>query len=161
MQGGIEPKIEQLLEEKFKEEDFADCFLIEIALRKNNKLEVFVDSDSGITFSTCKRLSRYLEQYLDEEQWLGEKYTLEVSSPGTDRPLELKRQYQKNIGRQLKITGKEGTEQTGKLIAVGEDTITLEYEEVYREKKKKRKKIVQQEFALESIQKAVVKVSFK
>ena len=89
----LEEKIVELLEEKFKEEEFADCFLIEIKLHKHNKLDIFLDSDTGITFQKCQRISRYLESYIDEGGWLGEKYVIEVSSPGLTRPLKLRRQY--------------------------------------------------------------------
>ena len=83
----IEAKIESLLQDKFKEEGFTDCFLLEVKLHANRKLDVFIDSDTGITFGKCQTISRYLEQYLDEEGWLGESYVLEVSSPGVGRPL--------------------------------------------------------------------------
>lgn len=160
MSGGIEAKIEGLLEEKFKEEDFSNCYLIEIIHHQNNKLEVFIDSDSGINFKTCKQISRYLEQFIDEEKWLGEKYVLEVSSPGVDRPLQLKRQYVKNIGRQLEVTNDEGEVQQGKLIEVDDEKVVIEYVEVIKEGKKKKKQTIQKEFAFDSISKAVVKVSF-
>jgi len=78
----MESKVRKLLTEKFAEEEFADCFLVATELSKKNKLEIFVDSDSGMTFDKCRKLSRYLEEFIDEEQWLGQKYTLEVSSPG-------------------------------------------------------------------------------
>ena len=74
----LEEKIVELLEEKFKEEEFTDCFLIDIKLHKHNKLDIFLDSDTGITFRKCQRISRYLESFIDEEGWLGEKYVLEV-----------------------------------------------------------------------------------
>ena len=46
----IEQKIESLLQEKLKEEEFADCFLVESKFHANNKLEVFIDSDSNMNF---------------------------------------------------------------------------------------------------------------
>jgi ribosome maturation factor RimP len=161
MAEGIATKIEQLLEVKFTEEEYSDCFLIEIAHHKNNKVEVFIDSDSGISFKTCQRISRYLEQYFDEEQWLGEKYILDVSSPGVDRPLKLTRQYIKNVGRNLEVTDQEGARQKGTLVAADEDKIVIEYIEKYKEGKKNKKRTVQKEYTYDTIQQAVVKVSFK
>ena len=99
----IEQKIEDLLSEKFKETDFDDFFIVAIKLHTNNKLEVFIDSDSSLPLSKCQQISRYLESYIDTHQWLGEKYILEVSSPGISRPLTLVRQYKKNIGRKLAV----------------------------------------------------------
>ena len=113
----VEGKITQLLEQKFKEEDYQDCFLVEVNLKGNNRLEVYIDRDEGLSISICKKISRYLEETLDSQLWLGEKYTLEVSSPGVDRPLKLRRQYIKNVGRnfEVKTTG-DGKTEKGKLI---------------------------------------------
>jgi len=95
----ISAQLTKLLEEKFQEEEFADCFIIEIKSLQNKRVEIYVDSDSGITFKKCQQLSRHLEAEIDEKGWLGEKYTLEVSSPGITRPLIFHRQYPRNIGR--------------------------------------------------------------
>ncbi|HFA47458.1 MAG TPA: hypothetical protein ENJ95_00415, partial [Bacteroidetes bacterium] len=146
----IEEKINHLLAEKFQEEDFTDCFLVGIELHKN-KLDVFIDSDSGLSLRQCQGVSRYLESYLDEEQVLGEKYTLEVSSPGLSRPLKMVRQYKKNIGRKLKIALQDGTEKTAELKAVGESSITVEEILTVREKKKKKKITVQTELPFDEI----------
>ncbi|MEM9824423.1 MAG: hypothetical protein AAF985_25280, partial [Bacteroidota bacterium] len=119
-------KIEALLAEKFQEEEFTDCFLVDLHLSASNKLEIFVDSDSGITFKKCQQISRFLEKPIDEEGWLGEKYTLEVSSPGISRPLKFQRQYPKNIGRKLEVKLLEGGTKTGKLTKVEASQIILE-----------------------------------
>lgn len=156
----IEAKIESLLEDKFKEEGFTDCFLLEVKLHANRKLDVFIDSDTGITFGKCQNISRYLEQYLDEEGWLGESYVLEVSSPGVGRPLQLLRQYPRNIGRKLEVSLKEGDKQSGTLIVVGEQSITLEEKVRVKEGKKKTTQVVQTEIPFEQIKKAIVKISF-
>lgn len=156
----IEEKIADLLDDKFKEEDFADCFLIEIKLHEHNKLDVFVDADSGMTFEKCKKLSRYLEGYLDTEGWLGPKYVLEVSSPGLSRPLKLKRQYHKNIGRKIEVTTADGTSKTGDLVAVTDESITLEEKVRVKEGKRKKTALVQTEIPFENIKKTIVQVTF-
>ena len=156
----VTQKIIDLLEKKFKEQEFEDCFLVDANLNVNNKLEIFVDADSGITFEKCRKLSRYLEQYIDEEQWLGEKYTLEVSSPGISRPLKFIRQYQKNIGRKLEVDLEDGSKKTAQLIGVKNGSIILEEKVRIKEGKKKRTEIVQTTIPFETINKAIVKVSF-
>jgi len=155
----IKEQITGLLDKKFEEEEFSDCFLVEI-VHNNTKLEVFVDSDSGITFTTCRKLSRYLEQFIDENGWLGEKYILEVSSPGITRPLVFKRQYAKNIGRKMEIKLKEGTKQKGKLVEVTEEQICLEEKVRVKEGKKKVNKVLKHEIPFENIEKAIIKISF-
>ena len=157
----IEEKINLLLTEKFQEEDFKDFFLVGIELHKNNKLDVFIDSDSGLPLDKCRQISRYLESYLDEEQWLGEKYTLEVSSPGLTRPLKLKRQYAKNIGRSLEVTLTDGTVKTAELKAVDDEGIQVEETVVVKEGKKKKKMVVQTDLHFDNIKKALVVISFK
>lgn len=156
----IEEKITDLLEELFTTEDFSDCFLVEVKLNANRKLEVFMDCDNGVTFERCQKTSRYLEKYIDEEGWLGEKYILEVSSPGIGRPLKLIRQYPRNIGRKVEVTLMEGDVKKGTLIEVNENDILLEEKVVIKEGKRKKREIVKTAIPFGSIKKTVVKVSF-
>jgi ribosome maturation factor RimP len=156
----LEGVIRQLLEEKFREQEFSDCFIIEISLSAARQLSVFIDSDSNITFEKCRKISRYLEQHLDEEGWLGEKYVLEVSSPGVDRPLKFLRQYRKNIGRKLKVKLLDGSKYTGRLTAVEGETLLIE-EKVASPGKGKKKILKETEIPLDQIKKATVIISFK
>jgi len=154
-------KIERLLADKFQHEtDFQDCFLIESKLLPTNKLEIYVDSDSGITFEKCRKISRYLEEYIDTEGWLGEKYTLEVSSPGIGRPLKFARQYPKNIGRKVEVKLIEGGKKTGTLINVSDSSITIEYKERIKEGKKKKTLVIQDEISFDEIAQTLVKITF-
>ena len=155
----VERKIEKLLLEKFKEEEYSDCFIIEV-MQNNKKLQIFIDSDSNIDFTKCRKISRYLEEYIDENNWLGEKYILEVSSPGIDRPLKFPRQYKKNIGRRLEVLTVEDEKVSGTLLETTEEGIVLEYKVRIKEGKKKRTEIVQQTIAFENIRKAIIKFSF-
>ena len=84
-------------------------------------------------------------------------YVLEVSSPGLDHPIKLKRQYAKNVGRKLSLKLMSGEEFKGKLVEVNETSL-----EVLMEKKVQKKKEVEQvNVLLEEIEKAKVLVSFK
>ncbi len=122
---GLHAAITKIAKERFKEEDLSDCFLLSIE-QNAKKLEVYVDSDDGVKFWQCQKLSRAIEEYLDESQALGEDYTLEVSSPGIDKPLQLQRQYPRNIGRELEVTLKEEEAMvTGKLLEVDEEGILI------------------------------------
>lgn len=156
----VEHKLKELLALKFQEEAFSDCFLIEIKHHSNNKVEVFLECDSGVTFEKCRKISRYLEEYLDTEGWIGEKYTLEVSSPGVGKPLKMKRQYHLNIGRKIEVKLKEGKPKTGLLVKVEEGHITLEETIRRKEGKKKITETIQTIIPFNQINKTVVKVSF-
>ncbi len=159
----IQDKIEALVSLKFEEEDFANCFLVEIKFNtSNNTLQVYIDHDVGLNIVQCRKLSRYIEEYLDESQVLGEKYVLEVSSPGLDQPLQLVRQYKKNIGRDLRIKLVDGDKVEGQIVAVTDEAVTLEKEVVTRVgKKKKKKELVQTAYPYNTIAKAKIKISFK
>jgi ribosome maturation factor RimP len=157
----IEEQIQGLLAAKFQEETFQDCFLVEINLHQGNKLEVFVDCDSGLTLDKCQQLSRYLESHIDEAGWLGESYVLEVSSPGLGRPLKLLRQYQKNIGRKVEATLKEnGSIKTGILKTVSEGGFTIEETLKVKEGNKNIKKTVLTELPFDSVKKTMIVISF-
>lgn len=155
-------QITQLLEEKYStDEDFADCFTVDIELKPGQKLNVFADCDSGMTFEKCKKLSRYLESFIDTHGWLGEKYTLEVSSPGISRPLKFVRQYQKNIGRQLEVTQTDKNRLVGLLKTVTDTHIVLSYTVIERDEKKKKKEVEMEAIIpYEQIEKALIKISF-
>ena len=145
----IEEALAKVLKELFESEEYKSCFLVEIECKPNNKVEVYIDSDEALTLGICQKISRHLEGFIDEKGWLGEKYTLEVSSPGVDRPLKYLRQYLKNVGRRLSVDTTEETKVEGKLEEVKEDRIILN---------EKDKKI---EILIENIHKAQVIVSFK
>ena len=82
-------------------------YLVEVNLRgeRGGKiLEVFVDTDAGISANDLTTVSRSLSEELDRRDIVHGKYRLEVSSPGLGRPLKLPRQFAKNIGRKLDVT---------------------------------------------------------
>jgi ribosome maturation factor RimP len=109
-----------------------EAFLVDLTLRGERKtqvLEVFVDTDGGITADRCAAISRDLSARLDLENLLSSRYNLIVSSPGLDRPLKLRRQYKKNVGRNLKIrfVSAAGLQNfVGRLVEVSEEAITLQ-----------------------------------
>lgn len=156
----MEETITDLLEEFFAaEEEFKDCFVVEVD-HSNKKLDVYVDSDSAMTFAKCQRISRYLEAYLDEEKPLGEEYILNVSSPGVDRPLKFHRQYVKNIGRKLEVTTTEGETLTGELKAATPTEIVLEAKRRIKEGKRKKTVVEDVTVTRDAIKKSIVKISF-
>ncbi len=161
----VESQIEQYVLEKFEEEGYQDFFLLEVKHNPtNNKVVVYVDSDSAMTLERSAKLNRYLQNKIDEAGFLGEKYVLDVSSPGVDSPLKLLRQYKKNIGRTLEVTFQEGEKdkkQKGLLMEVDEKHILLQYDIKEKQGKKKITTTVEKEIPFDIIQKAIVKISFK
>jgi len=118
--------IQEALDVLFAEGPLADCFVVEIVPSGRRGVTVFFDSDSGVTLEKCTKVSRFLEQRLDEQEFQGGEYVLDVSSPGVDRPLTLWRQYPRHKGRNLTVVMKEGANIEGKLTDVGVENIMLE-----------------------------------
>ncbi len=73
-------------------------------------IRVYFDSMHGITIEHCRIFSRQMEEVIEMEKFLGDNYILEVSSPGLDRPITEKWQFQKNVGRLMRVTFKENGE---------------------------------------------------
>jgi ribosome maturation factor RimP len=103
--------------------------------RAKIKITVLLDSDAGISIDECATISRRLGQRLEELNWIENAYTLEVSSPGVDFPLTLRRQYPRHVGRTLVVSLRDGSTRTGRLDAVTDDHLML-LEETLRGKKK-------------------------
>lgn len=101
--------IETLIHSVFKEGRCGDFYVVDIEIKGNNQIVVFVDGDAGLSLENCKKISRTLEAVLDEEPTLGGIYSLEISSPGVTRPLKFLRQYIKHVGRLLQIKMLDGT----------------------------------------------------
>ncbi len=151
--------LKEIVEGFFEEEGYTDCFYVSDRI-SGNKIEIFIDSDEGISFSICKRVSRAVEAVLDESLEFGEKYTLDISSPGVGTPLSMPRQYIKNIGRNIEVSYDEGKVK-GLLKSANDNEIVVEYEETIKEGKKKKKHIIEKEISFDRIDKAKIKISFK
>lgn len=110
-----------------------DVDLVDIELKGkpgNQVLKIFVDMDGGIEVGRCQRISREISDLLDMKDLMPGKYRLEVSSPGFDRPLKVSRDFQRNLGRKIRVIVSiaEGTENiaVGKIVAVDNDSIVIE-----------------------------------
>lgn len=152
----IEQKVSELVEQKIA--DRPDLFLVDVKMHPNGKLIVLMDGDQGIGIADCAAISRHVGFHLEEESVIENAYNLEVSSPGIDTPLKLKRQYEKNIGRNIAIKLTDSGKREGKLLQVAEEGITIE--EIIKEK---GKKAVQTESLIpfDQITETKVLISFK
>ena len=93
------------------------------------RLSVFVDTDDGISVARCTEISRRLIGLAVLDNLLGERYRLEVSSPGVERPLKTEREFRRKIGKELEILFVEGDKDRklrGKLLAVFGEEILLQ-----------------------------------
>jgi ribosome maturation factor RimP len=111
--------------------DSFNAFIVDIVLRgerTSKVIEIYVDSDAGITLDECTEISRRLSEKMDEADLIPGRYRMDVSSPGLDRPLKLLRQYHRNVGRTCKVkytTEGKKVVLEGKLEKVTENNISV------------------------------------
>jgi len=152
----VEKRVIELIEEKIS--DRPELFLVEVKMLPNNKLIIHVDGDEGISIQDCAAISRHVGFHLEEENTIEKAYNLEVSSPGVGEPLKLKRQYEKNIGRDLSIKLAGGELKEGKLLEMNDTSITIEAK--VKEKGKKAQ-LVETSIDFDNILETKVLISFK
>ena len=102
---GLEPEVELLLAEV-----------------QGSVLRIFIDHPDGVTLALCERVTGHLNDYR-------ERYSLEVSSPGTDRPLTKPQHYSRFLGRRARVRLRDARDGhrslTGELVGASDQEITI------------------------------------
>ncbi len=92
-------------------------------------VRLFIDKEGGVTVDDCADVSRQVSAIFDVEDPIADKYNLEVSSPGLDRPLFTLPQFERYIGQDiavhLRIPVMERRKWQGKLERIENDMVTL------------------------------------
>ena len=99
----IKQQFLDLIEKPLQQEG---CELVDIVLsryRNNWTLRLFVFSDNGTTIDECARISRIVRDIIEGTTLFESGYTLEVSSPGLDRPLTTARDFKHRVGETVRI----------------------------------------------------------
>lgn len=150
-------QIQELIADRLVEKN---CFVVYLDVKPGNNIQLELDSPNGLSISDCIDFSRQIEHNLDRE---AEDFELHVSSPGLDKPLRVFQQYQKNIGRDIKVVLLDDKKVEGKLEEVNESEIKLTYTltEKIEGKKKKLKKIVEEIIPFTNIKETTIIISFK
>lgn len=133
-----------------------NAYLIDIIVRGSTQkrvIEIYVDTESGITLDQCGVVSHDIGELLESNEVFSGQYRLEVSSPGAARPLEYPWQYRRHTGRLLKVDLTDGTQKQGRLTGVGDTSFTLE------EMLKKRETTLT-EIPFDSVKRAVVELEW-
>ena len=99
-------------------------------------IRVFVDSPEGLPISRCVEISRLIEGNLDRDL---QDFALQVSTPGLDQPLKIRPQYDKNVGRGVKVQMHDGRSVEGVLTEVEDAGIVVEHKEKKRIEGRKAK----------------------
>lgn len=111
----------------------ADLIDIELKGKRGNQLlRIYVDTETGISLDLCEILSREISDLLDRKDIFKDRYRLEVSSPGIERPLRNSKDFKRHITRRVELqfdqNDKGLSKATGIIKAVNEDSIELEVE---------------------------------
>jgi len=149
----ITDQISQLVTPAVEAQGF---FLEEVQLVSPGKHRIvtcIVDGESSLNMDQVTAVSRAISELLDEAPFMGETpFTLEVTSPGVDRPLTKPRHFAKNHDRLLKVVKLDGDVVTGRIAANSESEVTLTVTD-----KKEVKEVV---VAFADIKRATVEIEF-
>jgi ribosome maturation factor RimP len=130
----------------------AGFFLEEVHIATPGKHRIvtcIVDGESALNLDQVTSVSRDISALLDEAPFMGETpFTLEVTSPGVDRPLTKPRHFKKNKDRLLRIVKTDGSVVTGRIKESSDSTVTLTEKET------------DFDVALSDIKKALVEIEF-
>jgi ribosome maturation factor RimP len=98
--------------------------------RGNGFLRLYIDAAAGITLDDCERVSRAVSEVLDAEDPIPGQYTLEVSSPGLERPLRTAEHFARFVGETVSVETVQAIEGRrrfkGALTAAGAGTVEVE-----------------------------------
>ena len=127
---------------------------VHVATPGNHRIVTcIVDGDIALNLDQVTSVSRVISELLDEAAFMGETpFTLEVTSPGVDRPLTQPRHFAKNVDRLLKIVKLDGSEVTGRILSNTDQDVTLTVTI--------KKETVEQTVPLADIKRAVVEIEF-
>lgn len=145
-------QIEEIVKRHIRDTDW---FVVDLFIKQDNSIYLFIDKPGGITLDECVHLSRAIEKELNRDK---EDFELNISSPGLDMPLRVPLQYSNHIGHKIKIEKKDGTQLRGKILAFENLTLTLETEE---KAKKKKMQPVKTEIHYNDIKQAKLIIEFK
>lgn len=149
-------KILSLVDEVLTE----DQFIVELEIDAANRIYIEVDDKTApISISDCIKVSRGVEHNLDREE---EDFSLEVTSPGLDRPFKVFDQYLKNVGRPVMVKDAEGRVHKGTLTEANPEVIALEFKEKRRIEGRKAKEWVTEKISIpmEDIKETRIEIVF-
>lgn len=130
---GYEERTRALLED-FANSEGLEVVDVEFVKEAGNwYLRIYIDKDGGVDIYDCEKISKYIDPILDDEDYISQSYTLEVSSPGLTRELKTDRDLQRHLGDYVQIrlynSIRKSKELIGTLVDYDELYLTLMFEE--------------------------------
>ena len=108
--GEIAPQVER---------DLPGVEVLAVELASPDRFVVYVDHPEGVDHALCVRVTDLLRDYL-------RRYTVDVSSPGTDRPLRKPTHFARAVGRRVKVRTDDRRRMSGEVVAVDETHVTVD-----------------------------------
>jgi ribosome maturation factor RimP len=146
----VKSDIENIIEHYLADQP---VFLVEVQVKKGNVINIFIDSDKGVTIDECVKITRLIESKYDRDI---EDYELRVSSPGIERPLVMNRQYNKYLDREIEVITNAEIKKKGTLKSISGEGI-----EMAVKMGKKEKEISLEKILFSDIKEAKAVISFK
>ena len=135
MANRVEQMVETLAEDLLKDTVF-EIVDVEYVKERDWYLRIYIDKEGGIGLDDCQEVSRLLDEAIEKQNILNDKYILEVSSPGIDRILKKEKDYRRELGKDVDVTlykAIDGKKQfTGKLTGFSSDSITLDEDKEFK-----------------------------
>ena len=93
--------------------------VLAVELTSPERFTVYVDHVGGVDHALCERVTNVLRAYLRE-------YSVDVSSPGVERPLRKQAHFRNAVGRRVALRTSERNRLRGEVVAVGERSVTVQ-----------------------------------
>jgi ribosome maturation factor RimP len=153
-------KVEKLAKERIDELDNG-LFIVDLSISSSNVISIELDKYEGnVSVDDCIRVSRNVEHNLDREE---QDFELSVSSAGLDKGLRVFPQYEKNIGREVKVKLNEGGSIQGIMTEATPESITVQTTRKERIEGRKKKETIIEDHVLkmDEIKETKIVISFK
>ncbi len=129
MANRIETAVEKIAEEILANTEY-ELVDVEYVKERDWFLRVYIDKEGGIGLDDCQEVSGLLDDKIEEQNIINDRYILEVSSPGLDRALKKEKDFKREMGKMIDITlykAIDGEKMiTGKLTGYTKDNITID-----------------------------------
>ncbi|GAB4185469.1 MAG: ribosome maturation factor RimP [Calditrichia bacterium] len=127
----MEDRIAKIVEDIVASENI---YLVDFEVKGSKsrpKIFIYIDTMDGVTIDQCEKVNRMVQAELDALEDFPMEYSLDVSSPGIDKPLKFLWQYKKNIGRNVRVSFNDSNGQTrteeGQLLMVKDNSILVQF----------------------------------
>ncbi len=121
-------------------------FIIEVSIKPNNNIQVFIDSFDGLSIADCVEYTKLIENHFDRDE---EDYELSVSSGGLDLSFTVPQQYDKYLEKEVDILTSSGQKMSGLLKSHTENECVIEIEVKEKPEGHKRKILIKKEVVLD------------